>query len=202
MEPLKFTYDDALLSTTFSYKAYRERIAEELSKPPADAAAEKMRPYTEIASNIMDRYEASAAITEQLQTAVQQAPSTTWLVITEGWCGDAAFNMPLMAALEKEMPGKVKIRIALRDSNPDLIDAHLTDGGRSIPIVIVLDNKLQEIAKWGPRPNALQALTKEWKSEGLGLKDLIKNSHAWYHADKTASLQQELLELVKSYANN
>jgi len=135
-----------------------------------------------------------------LKEALENAPATTWLVLTEGWCGDAAFNVPMLSAIEKIMPAKVKLRILFRDSNLDIMDANLTDGGRSIPKLVVLDQNLNQLGNWGPRPAALQLLMKAWKAEGLDLKHIIPKVHEWYNADDTQSLQQELVALAGSFS--
>ena len=103
-------------------------------------------------------------------------------------------------AIEKLAPGKVKLRLVLRDSNMELIDANLTDGGRSIPKLIVLSTGLVPLEFWGPRPAELQQLMKQWKNDGLELRELIPKVHSWYNTDKTRSLQQELTRMVKRYA--
>lgn len=56
----------------------------------------------------------------------------TWklLVITEDWCGDASNTVPILARLAEAAPN-LDIRLVKRDENPDLMDAHLTDGGRT-----------------------------------------------------------------------
>jgi hypothetical protein len=161
-----------------------------------------MRPYFIKNVPLMDSYDESYRISEDLKKLAEAAPTTTWVVITEAWCGDVAYNVPLLAALEKAAPEKIKLSLFLRDSNLPLIDAYLTDGGRSIPKVVVLNQDLKELGTWGPRPAALQILMKKWKSKGLVLKDLIPKVHDWYTADNTKSLQEELSALIKSYTGN
>ena len=197
---MAFQYTQQLIQSAFTYSGYREQIDETLSLPPKDEAAEKMRPY--IAKNValMDQYDKSYKLSDSLKAAVDAAPSTTWLVLTEGWCGDAAFNIPMMNVIEKAIPGKVQLRLLFRDSNLDVMDANLTDGGRSIPKLIVLSNTLTELGHWGPRPEGLQSLMKQWKSDGLILKDLIPKVHDWYNTDATHSLQQELITMIKAYS--
>jgi hypothetical protein len=82
----------------------------------------------------------------------------------------------------------------------ELMDANLTDGGRSIPKLIVLNEELEPVARWGPRPEPLQQLMKAWKNEGLELKQLIPKVHGWYDADRTRSLQHELTRMIKYYS--
>lgn len=196
---MAFPYNQELINNAFTYSAYRQLLNDELAQPPKDEAAEKMRPYTQKNVLLMDQFDAAYRVSDSLKTALQAAPSAIWLVLTEGWCGDAAFNVPLLAAVEKAIPEKVQVRILLRDTNLELMDAHLTDGGRSIPKLIVLSETWQELGSWGPRPAKLQILMKRWKAEGLTLKELIPKVQAWYDADATQSVQEELTALAQSY---
>jgi len=196
---MPFSYTKELIDSALTYAEYRKQISDMLARPPADAAAERMRPHLANNSLLMDKYELGYPVFPELTEALSVAPATTWLIITEGWCGDAAFNIPLLNAAEKALPEKIKLRFVLRDSNLELMDANLTDGGRSIPKLIVLDDGLKPLGYWGPRPAGLQSLMKQWK-DGLELKELIPKVHSWYDSDKTRSLQQELTRLVKRYS--
>ena len=81
------------------------------------------------------------------------------LVMVEDWCGDAVNIVPMLAQLAELAPN-VDLRVIGRDDNADLMDAHLTSGSRSIPVVMVLDEAYEERAWWGPRPSALQRQTR------------------------------------------
>jgi hypothetical protein len=197
---MAYHYTTELIDTALTFPDYRRVIRETLASSPADATAEKMRPHLKSNSALMDDYDENYRIGAALLDAVNAGPATTWLVITEGWCGDAAFNVPLFYVLEKLVPEKVKLRLVLRDSNPEIMDAHLTDGGRSIPKLIVLSDDLKPLGFWGPRPVGLQQLMKQWKDDGLELRELIPKVHGWYDSDKTRTLQQELTRMVKRYS--
>src|SRR5690606_22880736 len=43
-----------------------------------------------------------------------------WLVITEGWCGDAAQNIPVIEKIAAENE-RIETRYVLRDENPELM---------------------------------------------------------------------------------
>jgi len=197
---MAFPYNQDFINTAFTYGAYRQHINNELAQPPKDESAEKMRPFIQQNVTLMDKFDTTYQASDRLKATLQKAPPTIWLVLTEGWCGDAAFNVPMLAAIEKVVPEKIQLRIFLRDSNLELMDAHLTDGGRSIPKLIVLSENLEELGTWGPRPANLQTLMKRWKAEGLTLKELIPKVHDWYAADATHSVQEELTTLVQSYS--
>lgn len=200
MERSNFIYTPELIGSAMTYYAYRQHVKENIAKPAADEAAERLRAFSERNSRLMDEYDQSYRVSDELKYIIRQAPETVWLVLTEGWCGDAAFNLPMMAAAEKMIPEKIRLLILLRDSNTELMDAHLTDGGRSIPKLIVLDKNLEELATWGPRPEEIQKQMKKWKSEGMEMKQLIIKAKEWYDADATQSLQAELCRLVRSYS--
>jgi len=74
------------------------------------------------------------------------------LVITEDWCGDALYNVPVLAKLVEGLPN-VEMRVFLRDQNPDLMDRYLNQGiYRSIPVFAFFDDNMNEIARFIERP--------------------------------------------------
>ncbi len=76
------------------------------------------------------------------------------LVITEDWCGDAMLNNPILRKIAEA--ADLDVRAVYRDEDTHLIDRHLTNGGRSIPIYLLFDEQGNVIAKWGPRATSLQ----------------------------------------------
>ncbi len=74
------------------------------------------------------------------------------LVMTEDWCGDALYNVPVMAKLVEGLPN-VEMRLFLRDQNRDLMDQYLNQGiYRSIPVFAFFDENMNEIARFTERP--------------------------------------------------
>ncbi len=82
-----------------------------------------------------------------------------FLTITEDWCGDAMMINPIIRKLAEA--SDIDVRVALRDADTDLIDRHLTNGGRSIPKVLILNNQGQLLGKWGPRAPKAQQIVDE-----------------------------------------
>lgn len=76
------------------------------------------------------------------------------LTITEDWCGDAMLNNPIIRRVA-EAAG-LDMRTVFRDADTELIDRYLTNGGRAIPMYILLNESGQVIGKWGPRAPELQ----------------------------------------------
>ena len=195
---MPFSYSPEFLNGGFTYESYRQHLNKFVNTSTTDEASLKMLPYISANIALMNKYDESYRLSEELVSIVEQSSPVTWLVITEGWCGDAAFNLPLLALVEKQFPEKVRLRLFLRDSNLELIDANLTDGGRSIPKLVILDQNMKELGTWGPRPAGLQTLMNRWKEGRLMLKDIIPKAKEWYDADASRSIQEELIALIKT----
>ena len=90
------------------------------------------------------------------------------LVITEDWCGDAMLNNPILRKILEA--ANIDVRAVLRDENVELIDRYLTNGGRSIPMYLLLDDTGEVIEKWGPRAPILQKYVMDGRAE-LPVKD-------------------------------
>lgn len=119
-----------------------------------------------------------------------------WLVMTEGWCGDAAQNVPAIETLAA-VSGNIETRYILRDENPELMDRFLTRGTRSIPKVIVLDRETRVVlGTWGPRPAAAQDLFDRLKAEGVDKPIILEELQRWYNADKGRSVQIEMADIA------
>ena len=76
------------------------------------------------------------------------------LVITEDWCGDALYNVPVLAKMVEGNPN-IEMRIFLRDKNKELMDQYLNQGMyRSIPVFAFFDESMKEVARFIERPPA------------------------------------------------
>ncbi|MEK5186530.1 thioredoxin family protein [Solibacillus sp. FSL W7-1324] len=84
------------------------------------------------------------------------------LAITEDWCGDAMINNPIIRKVAEA--ADVEIRTALRDADTDLIDRYLTNGGRAIPMYLILNEAGEVITTWGPRAPQLQQLVTDLRA--------------------------------------
>jgi hypothetical protein len=128
--------------------------------------------------------------------AVAASVSGSWhfLVLAEDWCGDAVHVLPYLARLEEAFP-RFSVRVLSRDGNPDLMNAHLTNGTRSIPVVLILDEDFQEVAWWGPRPRPLQELfMKEIKP--LPKEERFPKVRAWFARDQGRTTLKEILDRI------
>lgn len=91
--------------------------------------------------------------------AVLKEKSPHILVITEDWCGDAMMNNAILRKIA-EAAG-IEVRAVYRDENIDLMDQYLTNGGRSIPVYLLLSQSGEVLAKWGPRAEKVQQFVME-----------------------------------------
>jgi hypothetical protein len=132
-----------------------------------------------------------ARIPEWAFTAVRAGQQRKLLVIAEDWCGDASSTVPVLARLAEVLPG-LELRIILRDQNPEVMDRYLTGGSRSIPIVIALDERLQEVGHWGPRPQVLQAWVMA-NRQTMPKAELYPQVRKWYARDRGETTIREVL---------
>ena len=135
---------------------------------------------------------------EVLEEARRMPGGWHLLALSEDWCGDAVNTLPVIARLAEEAGWDM--RVMGRDENPDLMDAHLTNGrSRSIPVVIVYDEAFNEIGWWGPRPGEIQSWV---MSEGLSMPspERYKVVRRWYARDRGKSTLSELLDIFAKAA--
>ena len=116
------------------------------------------------------------------------------LVLVEDWCGDAVNTLPVIGRLAEHVPN-IDLRVLGRDTNLDLMDAHLTNGSRSIPVVMILDANYQERAWWGPRPAELQAWVMG-PGRTMTKEDRYREVRRWYARDHGATTVNEVLSLI------
>jgi hypothetical protein len=133
----------------------------------------------------------------------EQLPPMQWVVITEPWCGDASQLVPVLY-LVACCSSDIRFSLILRDKNPKIMDQYLTDGSRSIPLLMVFEESSGEcIGRWGPRPQNLQQKLQQMKlDETSDFRSLVRNIHEWYRQDLGKSCQQELIDLIPQWKKN
>ncbi len=162
--------------------------------------SEAMFNYGKLNRQRMSRLEKTVEINESLrEKARKSGRKQIWLIITEGWCGDAAQNIPIIEKIAAESPN-FETRYVLRDENLTLMDAYLTNNARSIPKLIALDaDSFEELGTWGPRPQAAMDLFIEMRARGLEKPLMMENLQHWYLADKTRAIQTEFENLLDAW---
>jgi hypothetical protein len=187
----------------YTYHAYKDLIAELVAK---ESNSGEVTPERIIATKInaqrikrIDRqFEAGNEIKNILK---QQKKEWLWIVLVESWCGDAAQNIPVIAKIAEQSP-KIELKLILRDENPEIMDAYLTNNSRSIPKLICIDKESgEEVGTWGPRPKEIQALMEKFKklNPDVSHSDFIAFLHTLYTREKGNSLQKEFANLLKAW---
>lgn len=163
--------------------------------------SEAMFGYGKLNRQRMHRLERTVVLNDPLRAKVKNIGSKwIWLVITEGWCGDAAQNIPVIEKIAAENPN-IETRYILRDENLGLMDKYLTNGARSIPKLIVLDAaSLREIGTWGPRPKPAMDRFYELRDLGMEKPAIMENIQRWYIGDKNQTIQREFEELIAKWS--
>jgi len=170
-------------------------------KTTGESQSEWMFNYGKLNRQRMKRLEKTVKLNESLTDAARAVNrKMIWLIITEGWCGDAAQNIPTLEKIAAESPN-IETRYVLRDENLELMDKYLTYGARSIPKLIVLDAEtFEELGVWGPRPQAAMDYFFEMKQQNLEKPQMMENLQRWYNQDKEQSLQAEFETLLERWA--
>jgi hypothetical protein len=119
-----------------------------------------------------------------------------WIIITEPWCGDAAHIVPFLVKIAQINP-LIHLEIQLRDSEPFLINSYLTNGGKSIPKLVVRDKEEKDLFIWGPRPKEAQDFFMQLKEEGADFEAQKIALQKWYNDDKGEKTQRDLLRLME-----
>ena len=192
-----------LVNEAMSYEQYRKLIDDllEEGRTTGPNQSETMVNYGRLNQKRMKKWEKIARITPELQERLLDINKpVTWLVLTEGWCGDAAQNIPVIDKMASLNP-LIDLRLILRDENHQVMDEFLTDGGRSIPKLIALDTAtLTVLGTWGPRPTPMQKLVMENKiSKAKNYSELNEEMHLWYARDRGITLQNEILAILGAW---
>ena len=188
------------MAQSHSYEAYRNRISSLLKegKASGNIQSETLKKYSELNEVRMNRLDKTIKIsTEYSQELNQLQGDYIWLVISEGWCGDAAQILPVINKMA-EQSKKIDFKIVFRDENEALMNLFLTNGTKSIPKLIILDkNTLEIFGDFGPRPKEAKKLIVDYKIKHGTVDDTAKaNLQLWYLHDKGLSTQKEIMQIM------
>lgn len=152
--------------------------------------------YVKMNQRRINRWNKKGKLLPELVETVQNInEKMSWLLITEPWCGDAAHSHPFIAKLASLNPN-IELEIQNRDAAGSEIDKYLTNGGRSIPMLVARDSLGKDLFHWGPRPTEAQEMYVELRKNNS--PDIMNDLQVWYNKNKGEDMQQELLKLLKS----
>lgn len=188
------------LTNSMSYLEYAE-LVEQLTANNSTTGAEKteaLANYTMLNNRRIKRWNKTIKVSEEAKSKIESFDKKiTWLVITESWCGDAAHIMPVINKVA-ELSDNINYRVVLRDDNDALMNLFLTNGGKAIPKLIMVDDATQDVVKtFGPRPTVATQLVNDYKAEhGKLTPEFKEDLQRWYNKDKGQSTIEDLVELL------
>lgn len=182
--------------TTKEYQNYFQSIInQEITSSPYDDS--HYLEYTKLNLSRFNRWLKNGEIQpENIDVILAISEPQEWVIISEPWCGDAAHSVPFLMKLAS-FNSLIDIKFQLRDSENSEIDSYLTNGTKSIPLLIVRKNG-EDIFRWGPRPKSCQEFINELKKSDPSFEQLKEKIQKWYNEDKGTEIQNEICNLVKS----
>ena len=200
----------SVIDQAMTYTVHREVIdalyAE--GRTTNEENGENMLHYTKLNVSRMNRLDRKTVLLPEVEAFLKEITQPQiWLVLTEGWCGDAAQILPVMNKMAESSP-MVELHVIFRDQHLEVMDAFLTNGARSIPKLLVLDSLTYEVLmSWGPRPSEAQQLMLDAKEKVKEIEDkatqkeywneVKTNLQKWYNKDKTQKTQLEIIDALR-----
>ena len=187
------------LDKGIDYKAYYELSVQQTEEETTSGEnqSEALVGYTKLNTQRMKRLNKTIKINDQTVESVNSSPKQNWILLTETWCGDACQSIPVLSKMV-ESSENIDLKIVFRDENTELMDQFLTNGGRSIPKLIAVDENMEVLFSWGPRPEELQNIVKERKKDPeYPYSELSKEIQAWYNKNKGQNIQDEFVQLLE-----
>ncbi len=190
------------LQRAMSFNEYIELIEKLHTEEKATSFQDKpdFYEYSKMSLRRMTRIYKKHEVEENLLAAVKEiSEPQTWLIITESWCGDAGQTVPILVKVADSNP-LITCKIVLRDSEEDLMQFYLTDGGKSIPKLAILDEEINELGVWGPRPAPAQKMVIDNKNlpTPLPYSEFNVLIQKWYNTDKGLTTSKELTEVIRN----
>lgn len=188
------------LKTALTYKEYSELINDLVAIEASSGtdASPALVEYTKLNQKRMARWDKTIAVNDLVKSRIQSFnKNVTWLVLTETWCGDAAHVIPVINKVAELHPN-ISLKLVFRDEHPELMDRFLTNGGKSIPKLIMIDNETNEVVNtFGPRPSEATAMVAEYKvSHGILTDEFKAQLQGWYNKNKGENIIQDLLVIL------
>ncbi len=187
------------LEKSYTYQQYRSFVTTALENNPEILELEEgYLPYAELNETRLNRLDKTITIAASVAAKLQQLKGQyIWLVISESWCGDAAQILPILHKMSETTPA-VDLVVVFRDQNNELMEEFLTNGGKAIPKVLVLNKgTLEVLADWGPRPDGAQKAVDDYKAANGQFDDQgIVELQKWYAKDKGVAVQKEMEQLM------
>ena len=186
---------------SITYLEYRNQVTELLmqGKSTGNEQSDDLLHYSKLNETRMNRLDKTIHVGKVNEQALNALHSHYyWLVLAEGWCGDAAQLLPIFNKMANATD-KIELKILFRDENEALMNLFLTNGSKSIPKIIILEKESMQLkGTWGPRPEGATHLIKSYKQQYGVVDETAKTElQLWYLHDKGLSTQSELITLMQ-----
>lgn len=196
---MKEIIKDSLAKST-SYNTYRKTVSDllEIGKSTGPNQSDDLLNYSLLNDKRMSRLDKKTTLSEETVSALKKNKNKqTWLLITEGWCGDAAQIAPVINKMSLESDA-IELKVVLRDENEALMNQFLTNGSKSIPKLVVLNENDDVISSWGPRPSIATKMVNDYKEAHGGLDaNFKKDLQVWYNKDKGENIQKDIIAFLE-----
>lgn len=197
---MKTTIAKALFNS-HSYLEYRKMVSDLLrdEKSTGNEQSPELTHYTTLNETRMNRLDKTMKILPEVAARLKQLKGEyIWLVISEGWCGDAAQLLPIFDKMATASEGAIDLKIVLRDENEEFMNLFLTNKARAIPKLVLINRETgSALAHWGPRPKGATDLIVNYKKEHGLLDETAKSDlQLWYLHDKGQSTQSEIIDMM------
>ena len=188
------------LQTAHSYTEYKKMVLELLKEGKSTGMDQNqdLFHFTKLNNQRMKRLDKQTKLNEETLSKAQKINRDfTWLVLTESWCGDAAQTLPVINKFA-EANKKIDLKVVLRDENEELMNRFLTNGNKSIPKLIVVDNNSKEVVgSWGPRSAKATKMVIDYKEKHGKIDAKLKmDLQNWYNEDRGLHIEMEMVELI------
>jgi hypothetical protein len=197
-----YQFSCEILDKAMSYPAFIEYTQSVINIPPDKAPYlnPEIISYTEANLRRRKKIADTLQLEKKLYNELYEGIGNwTWVLLDEPWCGDSSFIAPYIYAMSLASAGDIELKILLRDTYPEIMEQYLSNNGKAIPKLICLDKGLNELGTWGPRPEKLQHLVKDWVQEGIDMNEKIKRVYRWYKADNGNEIQKEFLINIRNW---
>jgi thiol-disulfide isomerase/thioredoxin len=190
----------ASLEKSISYEAYRDLMTTlaETNATTGTEQTEALINYTKLNVRRMKRWDKTLKVSEDAKAKISNLDQKiTWLVITESWCGDAAHVIPVLHKIAELNPN-INLRLVERDQNLELIDMFLTNGGRAIAKLIMIDEATGDVLNtFGPRPSEATALVNDYKARhGKLTPEFKEDLQVWYNKNKGQNIIEDVTTML------
>ena len=187
------------LQRAISYTSYRKLISDLIAsgKSSGPIQSEDLLNYSKLNDRRMTRLDKTIQLSHETLLALKKNDKPiTWLVLTEGWCGDAAQTLPVINKIADESD-LITLKIIFRDEHEELMSHFLTNGGKSIPKLLVLNSENDVLNTWGPRPNIATKMVQDYKNTHGQLDAAFKQElQVWYNKNKGVNIQENMVGLL------